>query len=257
MALDLEKFKQNLATGKLKGIFASKNPKEIPVWAKQNPKIMEFKAGMQDIKNVFAEGKFTLFVKQFVVLVGVFLLVRVVNGKLTDHQAELKDQMAAITIQQTNKEDYLDNKEHLLRLEPLFPNMEQKSDWMPSVLMSLFSKHDLSPKLDGNFAENAQKVFTVVSQQVSWQQSYKNLGKMLADLENGDAFIRVSEVSISKLTGKEVLGDNTVVVKFNTVFPKEKYGPKLFKDYTQQMEKINAQKQPAATPAATQTEGKK
>lgn len=254
MAFDLDKFKQNLSSGNLKGMLAKKTEGDVPVWAKQNPKIAQFKKGLQDIKNVFAEGKFTLFVKQFVVVLGVFLLVRTVNGKLAAHQAELKDRMSAITIQQTNKEDYLVNKDHLLHLEPLFPNKEQKSDWMPSVLMALFGKHDLAPKLDGNFAENAQPMYTVVSQSISWQQSYKKLGKMLADLENGDAFVRISEVSISKLTGKEVLGDNAITVKFNTIFPKEKYAPKLFKDYARQMEKINAQKQPAAAPASAQTE---
>ena len=144
-----------------------------------------------------------------------------------------------------------------MRLEALFPDQQQKSDWMPSTLMSLFGKHDLSPKLDGNFTENAQRTYTIVSQSISWQQNYKKLGKMLADLENGDAFVRVSEVSISKLTGKEVLGDNTVSVKFNTVFPKEKYAQKLFKDYKQQMEKINAQQQAAVASSNAKTEGTK
>ena len=257
MAFDLEKFKNNLSAQKLKGIFSKTEDGQLPSWARQNSKLVEFKEGLQNIKNVCAEGKFTLFVKQFVVLAAVFLVVKMANGKLSEHKAELKDQMSAITIQQTNKEDYLDNKDHLLRLEPLFPGMEQKSDWMPSTLMSLFGKHDLSPKIDGNFSENDQKVFMVVSQPVSWQQSYKDLGKMLADMENGDAFLRVSEISISKLTGKEDLGNNAITVKFNTDISKEKYGPKLFKDYAQQMEKINAQKQPVAAPATNPTEGAK
>ncbi len=250
MAFDLGKIKENLATGKLGNVFPKKG-QELPTWAKKNPKIEELKTGLQDIKNVFAEGKFSLFVKQFVVLAGVFLLVRMVNGKLEAHKATLKDKMAAITIQQTNKEDYLNNKEHLLRLEPLFPDIEQKSNWLPSRLMALFSKHDLSPKIDGNFAENAKGNLIVVSQPISWQQGYKKLGEMMADLENGDDFLRVSEVSIAKLTGKEVLGDNAVTVRFNTVFPKEKYSPKLFKDYKQRMEKINAEKQAAAARAAS------
>ena len=123
--------------------------------------------------------------------------------------------------------------------------------------MTLFSKHELAPKIDGNFAENAQKVYTVASQSVSFQQSFAELGKLLADMENGDDFIRASEVSISKLTTQEGLGENTITVKFNTVFPKEKYAPKLFKDYAAQMEKLKAQ-QPAVTPApANKTEESK
>ena len=263
MAFDLDKLKQNLSSDKLKGVFSrTKDAQREGMnwnWVSQNTKLEELKTGLRDIKNVVEERKFSLFVKQVVVVAAVFLLVRTVSGKLSAHQAELKDKMNAITIQTTNKEDYLVNKERLLHLEPLFPNMEQKSDWMPSALMALFGKHDLSPKIDGNFSENAQSVYTVVSQPISWQQSYKNLGQMLADMENAEPFLRVSEVSISKLTGKEVLGDNTITVKFNTIFPKEKYAPKLFKDYTKQMEKINSQKAAAATPASAsvKTEGAK
>lgn len=238
-------------------MFANQNTHGWPAgWnlGTQQAKWEAFKVGLRDIKNVIEERKFVLFVKQIIVLALVFLVVKGLNGKLSAHKAELKDQMSALTIQFTNKEDYLNNKDHLLHLEPLFPNKEQKSDWMPSTLMALFSKHDLSPKLDGNFTENAQKTYMVVSQPISWQQSYKNLGNMLADMENGDAFLRVSEISISKLTGKEVLGDNAITVKFNTIFPNEKYAPKLFKDYAQQMEKINTQKETAAAPATAKTE---
>ena len=244
MDFDLKKLKQNFLADKSKKGEGKNVISEMPAkwnFANRYPQLADFKAGLRDIQNVIAEGKFSLFVKQVIVLAVVFLLVKTVNGKLTAHQNELKDKMTAITIQHTNKEEYLSNKDHLLRLEPLFPDMEKKSDWMPSTLMTLFGNHDLSPKLDGNFAENAQSMYTVVSQNISWNQSYEALGKMLADMENGDAFLRVSEVSISKLMGKEELGQNAVTVKFNTVFPKVKYAPKLFKDYKQQMEKIQAQ----------------
>ena len=254
MAFDLDKIKQNLSPDKLKGtLLNSKNMQGLPEkWASvsKNSKLVEFKEGLQDIKNVLAEGKFALFAKQVVVLVAVFLVVKTVNATLVDHRAKLKDQISAITIQQTNKDDYLNNKDYLLHLEPLFPDNEQMSDWMPKTLMTLFAAHDLDPKLDGNFSSNAQRTYTVVSQSVSWKQSYNDLGKMLADMENGDDFLRVSDISIVKSNAKEELGYNTVTLKFNTVFPKEKYGPKLFKDYKQQMDKIEAQKQQAATKQA-------
>lgn len=249
MAFDLNKLKGMLPHHKsAQGELAGSNLGKYAKWE-------EFKAGLYNIKHVLEERKLSLFVKQVAVLAVVFLAVRSISGKLAAHQAELKDKINALTIQSTNKEDYLNNKDHLLRLEPLFPNKEQKSDWLPSMLMALFRKHDLSPQLDGNFAESAQKGYVVVSKPIAWQQSYKNLGEMLANMENSDTFLRVSEISISKLTGKEVLGENSVTVKFNTIFPNEKYAPKLFKDYAQQMKKINAQKEEAA--AETKTEVRK
>ena len=180
-----------------------------------------------------------------------FLLVRGASKKITEHQGVLKDKMTAINIQQLNKEDYLANKQHLLRLEPLFPNNTQKNEWFLRQLIDIFASHNLPSNIDGNISEDSSnRVYSVMSRPVTFQESFKGIGKLIADVENGADFLRISDVTISKLTDAASLGKNSVTLKFNTVFPKEKYAPQLFKDYKQQMEKI---KQAETTP----TEGTK
>jgi hypothetical protein len=89
-----------------------------------------------------------------------------------------------------------------------------------------------------------------MSQEVSFKESFANVGKFVADVENGDDFLRLSNITISKVMDSASLGQNTVTMRFATLFPKEKYAKRLFKDYEQQMKKINAQAAPAANTSA-------
>ncbi len=257
MAIDFEKLKskfsvdtKNLAA---KQTAVTKQPSVLTKLAAY-PAVAELKRGLEDVQVVAHEGKFNLFVKQIVVLLGLFLLVRFMNGKLAESKAKIKDQVASINIQQANEGYYTENKQQLLRLEPMFPDIEQKNDWMLRRLINIFETHNITPDIDGNFTETTQKTYTMLVQPVKFEQSFAEIGKLIADIENGDDFLRLSEVTISKQTAPEALGKNAVNVTFNTVFPKEKYASKLFKDYAQQIKKIQAEKD--ATTPQTQQEPK-
>lgn len=248
MPLDLEKIKQNLSAEKIKEFFkkgaapgqaGSKKP--TAAW------LTNLQQGFKDIQVVLQEGKFILFIKQIVVLLGVFLLVRYGNERIRENKKTLQDKMSKINIEKLNKDDYLANKQHLLRLEPLFPDYPEKPEWMLRHLIDIFDEARMTPKMEGTPAENnAAEVYTVVSHPVTFQQSFANAGKFLESVENGDDFLRISDISITKLTASDTLGENEVKVTFNTVFPKTRYAPTLFKDYAQQMEKLQAQKEAQA-----------
>ena len=277
MAFDLNKVKQAFSAEKMKSLFPRKQtqtpaadasqapaPAAAPAPAKQpvskkkaaitaNPWVAQWQQGVRDIKSVLQEGKFKLFAKQVVVLLLVFLGVRYMGGKLSAEKAELSDKISAISIQQTNQEDYLENKDRLLRLEPLFPDMAKKNDWLLRQIMDTFEAHQIKPNIDGNVVEKAGDTYTVVTQPVTFQQSYNELGQFLADIENGDPFLRISNMTITKLTDAASLGKNTVNLRFNTLFPKDKYAPRLFRDYTQQMKAILGEED-AAEEAANQAD---
>ena len=249
MAIDFEKLKSKFSVGaKASHAKQPTTPKEPNALTKllSHSAVADIKRGLEDVQVGAHEGKFNLFVKQIVVLLVLFLVVRFVSGKLAQSKAKIKDQVASINIQQTNEGDYTENKQQLLRLEPMFPDIEQKNDWMLRRLINIFETHNITPDIDGNFTESVQKTYTMVVQPVKFEESFAQIGKLIADVENGDDFLRLSEVTISKQTAPEALGKNTVNVTFNTVFPKEKYAPKLFKDYAQQIKKIQAEKDAVA-----------
>ncbi len=234
MPLDLESLKQRFM----------KRPANDPAAAKpgNTGKVGALQQGFKDIQAVFEEGNFKLFVKQLVVILLVFLGVRFLLGKLTEQKNKIADQMAAISMQQSNQDEYLANKERLLLLEPLFPDISKKNEWMLQTLMKAFSDHKIDGNINGNSTEKTEGSSTVVTQEVTFQKPFNQIGQFLADIESGDAFLRVSNLTINKLNDPNQLGENSVNVTFNTVFPKEKYAPKLFKDYDKRIKELAAQK---------------
>ncbi|MBQ3667531.1 MAG: hypothetical protein II913_05705 [Elusimicrobiaceae bacterium] len=244
MAFDFNKLKQRIAPGKTSTpvpqtgntvVSSSDKP------AASNTKMSAWKQGLADVKAVFDEGKYQLFVKQFIVVLLAFLGVRFLVGKLSVEKEQIVDRVSAISIQQTNQDDYLANKSRLLRLEPLFPDVGKKNEWLVQTLMKAFSAHQIQADINGNVAEKVNENYTMLTQDVTFRRSFADVGKFLADVESGDDFLRISGLTITKLMDAASLGDNTVNVRFNTVFPREKYAKRLFKDYAQQMKQIEAE----------------
>ena len=264
MAFDFKSIQQKLQASFSKGKAPSAVDESAVIPEKQQPEgqtpkkqakwVMDTKQGLNDIKAVMNEGKARLFLVQFAVVLGVFFGVRFANGKLVAQKDNFLDQISAINIQQTNETDYLANKEQLLQLEPLFPDVAQKNDWLLRRVINFFEKHDLKPNIDGNVATSDESNYTVVSQPVTFQLPFTDAGKLIADMENEDDYIRISEFSITKITDPEQIGQNTVALKLNTVFPKEKYGPRLFKDYAQQLQKMKAAAEAQAAAASAEKE---
>ena len=67
------------------------------------------KKGFQDIQTVAQEGNVKLFVKQFVAVLVVFLLLRYANGKFDDKVRNFNGQVDAIRVQQTSEQEYQAN----------------------------------------------------------------------------------------------------------------------------------------------------
>ena len=243
MTFDFNKVKQRIFGKGVKSSAQNTAAAEQPIQQETAKKaagggLANFQQGLNDIKAVLAEGKIKLFAKQIVLLLLVFLGVKFVSKNLIEQRAQLTDKISALSIQQENEEDYLANKEQLLRLEPLFPDMGKKNDWLLRKIMDVFETHQLKAHIDGNVSEKTTDTYTVVAQPVTFQQSFNEAGKFFADIENGDDFLRVSELTINKITDPALLGKNDIKVRFNTLFPKEKYGPRLFKDYNQRMKQL-------------------
>lgn len=258
MAFDFNQLKQRFLTRGAKQepatteqpMQAATTPEASPAPAQKmtatQAKVQELKQGFADIKAVCDEGNYKLFVKQLVLVLCVFLGVRFLLGKLTAQKEQILDRVSAIAIQQTNQGDYLANKDLLLHLEPLFPDLSKKNEWLVQTLMKAFSDHLIQADINGNTVEKSEENYTALSQDVTFKLSFADLGKFLADLENGDDFLRISNVTLSKLTDPALLGSNSINLKINTLFPKEKFAKRIFKDYDAQMKKIAAENAPAA-----------
>lgn len=198
---------------------------------KLNKEIQSLKQGFQDVQLVSQEGNFKLFAKQ-VVLVGlVAVLFMWVNDKFDAQKRNLTGQIDAIRVQQTNEREYSSSKNRLLELEPRFPDMADKNEWLVNQIMSTFKDQNLTPVLDGSQQEDTSNPsYLVASYSVSVTAPFQAFGELLAAFENKSDYVKLSKFDLSKVTENDQLGQNKITLTVNTVFPKEKLAAKLFKD---------------------------
>ncbi len=199
-----------------------------------NQFVTGLKQGLKDIKTVAQEGNFKLFAKQIVVIVVFVFLLRYAYGKFNAQISQDQEQMNSISVQQQSAQDYIANKNKLLTLEPRFPDISIKNEWLLSKILGIFKEQEITPQIDGSQTEdNNNPTFVAVGQTVGMNMEFMPLAHFVEKIENEQDYLRISEVSITKNTDPNAIGDNKVTLRFNTIFPKEKIGAKMFSDYSQ------------------------
>lgn len=187
------------------------------------------KKGLNDIKLVMEEGNYKLFLKQIVAVIIIILLYRYVGGTFENKKINLRGQIDAVQAQHDNEQEYQTNKQKLLDLEPRFPDLSSKSDWLLRQLVAVFRESNISPTLGSSQTEDSSNAgFTVAAIPVTFQTSFGDFGRLLASIENKPEYLRISEFSLTKIS--ENLGQNEIDMRINTVFPKEKIADKMFKN---------------------------
>lgn len=195
----------------------------------QNKWMEALSGGFRDIKLVLEEGNYKLFLKQAAFIIVIFLAYRYASDMLAEKRSGIVTKVDAVHAQQNNEKEYLANKQKLLELEPRFPDVSAKNDWLLRQIVSVFKDSNLTPKIGSSQAEDTSNVgYTVAAVPVDVEASYGDFARLMADIENRDEFLRVTEFSLIK--HNERLGANTIKMRINTVFLKEKIVPVMFKD---------------------------
>ena len=205
---------------------------------KNNKWIEGLKKGGRDIKTVVQEGNFKLFLKQGIVLLGIFLLFRHVSGKNLEKIENYNGQVDAIQTQQSSEQEYLRNKDTLLGLEVLFPDISSKNEWLVGQVLEIFKEANLPLNVPGKPTEDTSNPTYMASRlDVNTNAGFERFANFLASIENRKEFLKVSSFTLKKDTNASALGNNQITMSFNTIFPKEKIGQRMFKDYKEQMKK--------------------
>lgn len=218
---------------------------------KTNKFVENLKKGFEDIKTVAQEGNFKLFLKQFIAVLVVFLAFKFLAGKFAEKISNFEGQMDAIRVQQTSEREYQNNKNQLLSLEPRFPDISAKNEWLLSQILGIFKTADITPQIEGSQAEDTSNAtYVAASLRVNAEMGFTQFAEFLAGVENRDEYVKVSEFSLTKAAEPENLGKNKISLRFNTIFPKEKIAKSLFKDYDKIMQAQKEAKAAQKTGAA-------
>ena len=196
---------------------------------KPNKWMESIKQGFRDIMTVAEDANYKLFLKQVCAVIVLFFAFRYGSNALKAKQDTVIGRIDAVHAQQQNEKEYLSNKKKLLDLEPRFPDISVKNDWLLRQIVAVFKDSNLLPKVGAAQAEDASNsAYTVATIPVDLNISYSAFGRLMADIENRDEYLRVTEFSIDKQ--KENLGQNNIKMRISTVFLKEKIAPIMFKD---------------------------
>ncbi len=199
---------------------------------KNSKHVENLKQGFADLQTVLQEGNLKLFVAQGVAILLIVLAWWHLSNKFETKVRSYNDQMAAIRIQQNSAQEYQVNKQKLVDLEPRFPDVETKTEWLLSQILTIFKETGVTPEVSGAQSENASdSAYIVASLPVTTFMEFHNFAELLASIENRDEYVKVSEFTLEKEQESSRLGFNKITMKFNTIFPKEKIAKKLFKDY--------------------------
>ena len=199
---------------------------------KTNKYVVSFKDGLEDIKTVIQEGNFQLFIKHRVAVLVVFLLFRYVSSHNAGKIQSYRGKMEAIQVQKESADEYEASKRKLISLEPRFPDFSKKDGWLQTQVLNIFQKVEVTPEIAGAQTENAENPsYVTVSLPATVSMEFNQFADLLASLENQDDFIKISSILLEKEPDLSRLGLNKISLMFNTVFPKEKIGKKLFSDY--------------------------
>ncbi len=210
---------------------------------KNNKYVENLKKGFQDIQTVSQEGNFKLFLKQFIVILIVGLAFKFSAGKFEAKIKDYKGKMDVIHIQQKSEREYESNKRQLISLEPRFPDISGKNEYLVTRILELFQAENLTPQVDASQGEDSSNAtYVATSLGVNTEMDFNRFAEFLARVENRKDFLKVSEVSINKDTAADKLGNNKIYLKFNTIFPKEKIAKSMFKDYDKLVKEMQGNK---------------
>jgi len=193
------------------------------------------KQGLKDIKTVIEEGNIRMFVKQGIAILILLILSHYISGALESRDANVKGKIEALQAQQSNEKEYMASKSKLLSLEPRFPDISEKNNWLLKEVDTILREFTFNPapKVGIQTEDDSNNAYVVVSVPVELTTTYAGFGDLLASIEGRDEFLKVSEFALTKksVIGKdEALGENTVKLRIDAVLPTEKVAKALFKD---------------------------
>ena len=199
------------------------------------------KQGLRDMKTVFEEGGFKLFIKQAIAVMVLILVFRYISGSLAVRDENIKGKMEALQAQQSNEKDYLASKSKLLSLEPRFPDISEKNNWLLKQVDTILREFSFNQtaKVGVQTEDVSNNAYTVVSVPLELTTTYAELGNLMATIEGREEFLKVSEFALTK--NKDPLGTNSIKMRVDTVLPAEKVAKALFKDAPQTAAGGNAQ----------------
>jgi hypothetical protein len=187
------------------------------------PDISAFPARLKDMRDtilmIYFEKGLEPFKKPLLISASVLLLLywfvySPLRSRASVKAAELEkwETIAA------HYSDYDDAAGRMAAYRSRLPLLKDKEDWLNFILTSTAKPYGIA--FDSLSAQTEIEVgnFLLVSRAVTVSTTYAKFGRWLADIENTQILLRVTEVDIAKSPGR--IGYIRADIKLSTIFPK-------------------------------------
>jgi len=185
--------------------------------------ITKTKEEFEYVKIILMERGVKFFIKP--VFIGILLILILYTQIYQAAERDIffkTDAIKAAQIQAENLEDYLKDKNNLIALGKMLPDIKDKSSWLLDKLTTILEENNVLASRISEQKEKDLGKFTSVNIKITLTVSYEELGKILQSIENDDIFLKVVALNLAKKGGQEeLLGYNEIDMEVSTVFYKE------------------------------------
>ena len=178
-----------------------------------------FKDMLDSMRVIYGEKGIEPFKKPLIVAVPtLIILYAAVYSPLSSKLASSKKRMESLQIIAQHAGDYEDAKTRLMAFQRRLPLIKDKDDWLNFLITNSARTYGISFEGMGAQKETEVGNFVLVSRDVSVTTNYATLGKWIADIENSQILIRITDLNMRRDAGNP--GLVKVNFKLSTIFPK-------------------------------------
>lgn len=177
---------------------------------------LNIKDSLADIKNMILEYNYKPFILPIVIVVVLYFLLSYLNTGATQMVTEVRNRVEAQKAEIANEQEYKASKAVYEELVKRLPPFEKRNEWLLAEMLALFDKVKVVPSRTGKHNLEESGIFVLSSITYEVESDFAELGRLIESIENHEKFLRISELSVTRMEGS--MGKLKTNLRVNTVF---------------------------------------
>ncbi|WP_424244080.1 hypothetical protein Dip510_001271 [Elusimicrobium posterum] len=186
--------------------------------------IQMLKEGFPNIGIVLSEGNAKIFLRPVIVAAIICGGLYYYNGQNEELIRKANSESSAHKKTREQMLSYSANKDSVAQMEQFFPDYVERNEWLRTYVIEIFKRHSLQHTFSGTQTQDEAGNLAGTYIGFTFKAPYEEAGKLLAEIENNEKFIKITELTFAK-NDKEV-GTSDFTIKTAAVFVKDKLGEK-------------------------------
>ncbi len=177
------------------------------------------KAGLSDVKNMALERNYKPLIRPIIAIVLAYMGVNFLNGFALEKLGDTRQKMEAQKVEADTDAEYRRSKQTFVTLKQKLPPFDRKDEFILAQTVNIFQSAGLNSTRTGKNTTETSGIFTISSVDVEAELTYEELGKLVQAIENGEFYMRISNLNVNRQSSTTAASDKLKVsMKLNTLF---------------------------------------